>query len=200
VNKLEGSRISVSKQAGVSRSGYVFAGWSDGATIYRPLDNYTLGLNDVTLTAVWTPLYRLTFLYNGPGNYVSAKSATQGTPVVLPRPTLVGFAFAGWTCDRAGNLGLQSTYAMQASDDTCRAQWAILRTVVYRAGSGRGSTPTTSRAATGSTFIVASAYGLSLRGATFVGWTDGVTLYQPGDSYGVGDSNVTLTAVFLRST
>jgi len=196
VNKLEGSRISVSKQAGVSRSGYVFAGWSDGATLYRPLDNYTLGLNDVTLTAVWTPLYKVSFRFNGPGNYVSAKSATQGSVVATPRATLVGYALAGWACDIAGNIGLQTTYTMGASDDTCRAQWAPLRTIIYRAGTGRGSTPATSRTAQGSEFIVASAYGLSLRGATFVGWTDGVTLYQPGDSYGVGNSNVTLTAVF----
>ncbi|WP_373127529.1 InlB B-repeat-containing protein [Dielma fastidiosa] len=36
-----------------NRSGYEFAGWSDGTTTYAPSSDYTVPDTDVTLTAVW---------------------------------------------------------------------------------------------------------------------------------------------------
>ena len=44
----------VATDAGISRSGFTFSGWSDGTTPYEAGDIYTIGTSNVTLTAQWT--------------------------------------------------------------------------------------------------------------------------------------------------
>ena len=44
----------VATDAGISRSGFTFSGWSDGTTTYQAGDIYTLVASNVTLTARWT--------------------------------------------------------------------------------------------------------------------------------------------------
>jgi uncharacterized repeat protein (TIGR02543 family) len=46
----------------------------------------------------------------------------------------------------------------------------------------------------GSEIIIDTDSGISRSGFTFAGWNDGTTTFQPGASYTVGTSNVTLTA------
>ena len=41
-------------EADFVRTGYVFGGWADGATIYQPYDKYLIGREDKVLQAVWT--------------------------------------------------------------------------------------------------------------------------------------------------
>lgn len=58
------------------RTGYIFAGWSDGETTYTE-DNtsFTVGSDDVVLTAQWTPItYKVNF---NSGNGGSGESQTQ---------------------------------------------------------------------------------------------------------------------------
>jgi uncharacterized repeat protein (TIGR02543 family) len=65
-----GYALAVDTDAGISRSGFTFSGWSDGTTIYQVGDIYTIGSNNITLTAQW-----------------SAVPVTQA-PAPTPSPTL----------------------------------------------------------------------------------------------------------------
>jgi uncharacterized repeat protein (TIGR02543 family) len=49
-----GYELVVGTDAGISRSGFTFSGWSDGTTTYQAGDIYTLVTSNVTLTAQWT--------------------------------------------------------------------------------------------------------------------------------------------------
>jgi uncharacterized repeat protein (TIGR02543 family) len=45
--------VVVATDAGISRSGFTFSGWSDGSTAYQPGDIYTVATSNLTLTAQW---------------------------------------------------------------------------------------------------------------------------------------------------
>jgi hypothetical protein len=68
--------------------------------------------------------------------------------------------------------------------------------VVYSSGGGAGNVPTQSAIAQGATFSVA-ANSLTYLGYNFAGWTDGTNTFQPGSTYTMGSSPVTLTAVWV---
>jgi len=68
--------------------------------------------------------------------------------------------------------------------------------VSYASAGGTGSNPTQSAIAQGDTFTVAS-NSLTNPGFNFVGWTDGTNTYQPGATYTMGSSAVTLTALWI---
>ncbi|RPI61195.1 MAG: hypothetical protein EHM48_06050, partial [Planctomycetaceae bacterium] len=65
--------------------------------------------------------------------------------------------------------------------------------VTYAAGGGTGTVPTQANVPVGDSFIVAD-NTLTRTGYGFAGWSDGTNIYQPGDTYTTGNSNVTLTA------
>jgi uncharacterized repeat protein (TIGR02543 family) len=50
------SELAIADDAGISRSGFTFAGWNDGTTTYQPGASYTLGTSNVTFTAQWTEI------------------------------------------------------------------------------------------------------------------------------------------------
>jgi uncharacterized repeat protein (TIGR02543 family) len=49
-----GYSLAVATDAGISRSGFTFSGWSDGTTTYQVGDIYTIGTSNITLTAEWS--------------------------------------------------------------------------------------------------------------------------------------------------
>jgi len=67
--------------------------------------------------------------------------------------------------------------------------------VTYANGGGAGTLPTQSALASAATFTVA-ANTLTYPGYNFAGWTDGTNTYQPGATYTMGSSPVTLTALW----
>ena len=69
-------------------------------------------------------------------------------------------------------------------------------TVTYSAGAGTGTVPTQNPVVDFGSFTVASGGSLSNPGYSFAGWSDGTTTYQPGSTYTVGSTPVTLTAVW----
>jgi uncharacterized repeat protein (TIGR02543 family) len=70
--------LAVDTDAGISRSGFTFSGWSDGTTIYQVGDIYTIGSNNITLTAQWSAV---------PVTQAPAPTPTPTpTPTVTPRP------------------------------------------------------------------------------------------------------------------
>lgn len=69
-------------------------------------------------------------------------------------------------------------------------------TVTYNAGDGSGTVPTGNSYAPGVTVTVANRGGVTHETKGFRGWTDGVNIYDPGETFEMGSSDVTLTAVW----
>lgn len=110
------------------------------------------------------------------------------------------YAFTGWLY--TGNIVYQpgDQLTMPAKNVTLTAQWAAVTnyTVTYDLDGGtyKGSSeaPTESKKLEGETFTVADA--AEKVNCVFGGWNDGTKTYQPGETYTVGTSNVTLKAVW----
>jgi len=68
-------------------------------------------------------------------------------------------------------------------------------TITYDVVGGSASAPIQSNLAEGDSFIITTYYGTK-DGYVFRGWTDGTDVYAAGDTYAVGTSDVTLTAVW----
>lgn len=77
-----------------------------------------------------------------------------------------------------------------------------LYSIVYDLGAGTGTAPTQADLADGATFTVADAPGdlVPPSGKEFKCWNDGADDYDAGDTYTMGTSNVTLTAVYQDRT
>jgi uncharacterized repeat protein (TIGR02543 family) len=94
---------------GITRTGYDFAGWSDGAAILGAGATYTVGLTNITLTAQWTPkVYTVTYDWNGgSGTSVAPVNYTVGTTgITLSGATdhvKDGFQFGGWALTVGGD-------------------------------------------------------------------------------------------------
>ena len=127
--QLEGTTFAVADGSTLTRSGYVFTGWSDGTNIYQPDAVYSVGsyLNPITLTAQWTVVFNVTY---SPG-------AGSGTPPIdlgtyragdtfeiLAGTDLSnsGFTFSGWK-DAARTYQPADMYTVGSSNVTLTAQW-----------------------------------------------------------------------------
>jgi uncharacterized repeat protein (TIGR02543 family) len=71
-------------------------------------------------------------------------------------------------------------------------------TVTYVVDGGSVPAPVQSALSEGRSFIIAD-YDGTKDGYTFEGWSDGTDVYQAGDEYVMGTSDVTLTAVWETS-
>lgn len=128
----------------ISRTGYTFAGWSDGTNNYGAGANYTIGTSDVSLTAQWTPnVYTITYDWNGGrGSAEADASYTVGNsaltlPLVGDR-VKDGYEFSGWSTTPAGDL-LGLTYTPTESR-TLYAIWGTgSYTVAFNAGRGNNA-------------------------------------------------------------
>jgi len=123
---------------------------------------------------------------NSGNNTVSEIDASTG--LIVGSPISVGSLPCGITSDgtHVWVANIQSNSVSEISFNS---------SVTYANGGGTGSVPTQSSLAASSTFIVAAS-SLSYPGYAFSGWTDGVNTYRPGDTYTIGSTNVTLTAVW----
>lgn len=151
--------------------------------------------NNSTVTTVV-----VTFSSNYTGGAASTTqtvNAGVATALTTNSFTRTGYTFAGWNTVANGS---GTSYANGASLTTNAAitlfaQWtAVSQTVTYRAGGATGTVPVQANVGTDGTFTVATAANLSRPGYTFDGWSDGTSKYQPGATYTVGTSAVTLTA------
>ena len=133
----------------ISRTGYSFAGWSDGTLTYGAGATYTVSSSDVTLTAQWTPnVYTITYDWNGgSGSSTSSASYTVGnSAVTLP---LVGdhvkdgYLFGGWSTSSSGtSVGL--TYTPTSSLILYAVWGSGTFTITYNANGGSTGTASAS--------------------------------------------------------
>lgn len=121
-----------------------------------------------------------------------ASSSTSVTVPNLTNETAYTFRVA------AINPGGISAYSAASSSATPRAPRFG---VTYAAGAGAGTLPTDSNVfLPGESATLLAAPLLAKPNFTFAGWSNGTTVYQPGNSYVLGSSNVTLTAQWVQNS
>jgi len=205
------SRITLPGGNGLSRSGYIFAGWNTNAggtgTNYNAGESY-LPAADITLYAKWNPAYTVSFNINGAtsGSAPAAQTVVVGSSITLPSGiglTKTGYTFAGWNIDAAGtgtNYNAGESYT-PTKNITLYARW-LAYTVTFSINGGTGTTPTVQTVAAGSSITLPNGNGLSKNGFTFGGWNTNVagtgTNYNAGESY-TPTANITLYARWLNN-
>ena len=133
------------------------------------------------------------------GHAPSVVIGTSGTRITLESINADGFRFNGWT-DGTTTYQAGSEYAITESEIILTALWVAIPThsVIYDVNGGLISAPVQEDVAEGSSFIVASYEGTK-KDYTFAGWNDGINDYAAGSTYVMGNSNVTLTAIWDES-
>lgn len=141
------------------------------------------------------PIYRTITLEYADGETPDGSlEVVDGTAATKPAdPTWEHHRFDGWY-DGSDPYDWSETVG---GDLTLTAHWTQLYTVTYAAGDAgaTGDAPTQADKAATETFKVA-ANTFELAGKVFDHWNDGSADYNPNDTYTVGTSNVTLTAVW----
>ena len=162
--------------AETTRTGYTFAGWSDGTNLYGAGSTYYVSSAAVIMTAQWTPrTYSIFYDWNGgTGSSTNPDSFTTGnTPVTLP---LVGdhvkdgYSFNGWAASRDGLL-ISGGYS-PTQDATLYAIWGSgSYTVTFNATGGTVS-PSTATVSNGTSLSLPTPTRTSYQ---FDGWIDDLT-------------------------
>ena len=173
-----------------------------------------MGSANVTLYAVWTHTYNVTYDPNGStggsvpidANYYSpgALVNVMGNPGSLVRTS---FVFAGWNTQANGSGTTYTqgqSFTMGSANMTLYAAWIPTYSVTYNAnGSTGGSVPTDSNHyLQGATVTVLGAGSLINTGYAFAGWTASTTgvagaSYSIGSTFTMGSANVNLYAVWI---
>jgi LPXTG-motif cell wall-anchored protein len=112
-------------------------------------------------------------------------------------PVKAGYDFGGWS-DYWGTIyDNGASFPMGGVAETLTAVWVTPTfSVTYNLDGGSGTLPTQSALESGATFQLPSSEGISFDGYTFLHWSDGSESYAPGETYTIGESDVTLTAVW----
>jgi uncharacterized repeat protein (TIGR02543 family) len=87
------------------RNYWTFAGWSDGSTTTAANTLYTVGTENVTLTALWTRNASPVTFASQNWQAATVVSTNQGNSATAPtNPTWYGYNFKGWSETTAGSL------------------------------------------------------------------------------------------------
>lgn len=190
-----------------TRVGYTFAGWLDqNGTLVSDLDSGTPGIQTTVtstryiLAASWTAVdYTITYVSSGSTAPTQSPLNIGQTFAVGAAVTRDNFRFNGWS-DGNATYWPDTDYVVGSTNITLTALWIALYSVTYSEGLGTGLPPSDSVSyQTDDTFRVLDDPGLERVDFSFSGWSDGTTTYQPGASYTVGTSNITLTAQWLQN-
>jgi uncharacterized repeat protein (TIGR02543 family) len=183
-----------------TRTGYNFNGWTDGSNTYLANVSYTMGINNVTLTATWTPqIYSVTYDANTATGSASrtTDSYTYGTPAInLPTVgsmVLTGYTFGGWSTTNSGSA-ISGAYT-PAATITLYAVWVPnVYSVAFNINGATGTVPTTQSYTVGTAALgLSNGSGLNYPGYSFSGWSDGTRTYT--SSY-TPTSSLTMYAVW----
>lgn len=127
VSVLSGSTFATPANT-YTRTGYTFAGWSDGLTTYAATATYPSSgtvASNVTLTAQWTANTLTVTTDEQGGTTIENASTTTGASMSSPgTPTRSGYTFTGWFATTSGGSAITFPYAHgQTADFTLYAQW-----------------------------------------------------------------------------
>jgi uncharacterized repeat protein (TIGR02543 family) len=171
------------------RTGYNFAGWSDGTTTYAAGATVTMGANNITLTATWTPAtYTITYLLNGgSGNIPSPTSFNFGAShTIAAGVTKANSNFTGWS-NGSNTYSPGATFTVGARNETFTAQFAgtIYALSFALNGAETGTVPASITGTITDSFILPTSTGLERTGYSFGGWREGSNTYSAGsNNYG----------------
>jgi uncharacterized repeat protein (TIGR02543 family) len=151
VSNPVGSSTTLPTAAGVSKSGYTFAGWNtaaDGSGLaYLGGATYVFTGNQ-TLYAQWTPdVYVVTYSSNGGSvSPLSSSYTFANTGLTLPTPTNSGYVFSGWFTTVSGGtlVGLAGASFTPSGSVTLFAQWTPDVYVVTYSSNGGSVSPLSS--------------------------------------------------------
>ena len=182
---------------------HAFMGWSDGTSVYQGGSSYLLGETSPTFTALWAKIFAVRYSFNGgtpaaltsdidPECLAAGNTCTDGQIITAnAAPTRTGYTFAGWV-DQNNVAVVGSTFTVASNRYLLYATWTPENYAITYNTAG-GSTPeATFTKQLGQSFTVAAAP--TKTGHTFTGWSDGTTIVNPGVTYNVSTSPVTLTA------
>ena len=125
--------------------GFVFAGWTDGTTIYQPGDDYTFSIGNRKLTAVWK--FIVNFDRNGgEGETIESVKVTKGKGYqTINFPDLTGtregYKFLGWSLDKDATSATYTsgTHNITITESqTFYAIWKVYKTFTFNANGGEG--------------------------------------------------------------
>jgi len=158
----------------LSRTGYTFDGWTNGASTIAVNGNFTI-LADSVLTAKWTPI-NYTISYNSDGGSEASGSFTKqigqsftvGSAVFKP-----GYNFTGWW-NGTTLIGADAVIVVGSSSISYTAQWvAKVYRIAYDWNGGRGTAVSDVDYTFGTTAITLPVVGDRVRdGFTFAGWSE----------------------------
>jgi len=187
-----------------TKEGYTFAGWTDGTYAYAAGEQFTMPKGNVTFTPYWA---KSGAAANLSVTYAAGAEGVQGTlpsdtntyaaggivTVQSGEVTREGYRFMGWS-NGSKTYAAGEKLFMGESGLTLTAVWAQVFTVKYEAEEYEGELPEQALYAAGEILTVPSTL-LEKEGFDFVGWTDGINLYEAGARIEV-NGDMTLTAVF----
>ena len=161
-----------------TKTGYDFAGWAEsenGSKVYSDGDSYTMGTENATLYALWTPkTYKITYNLNG-GQLAVENKATyniETATFTLNNPTKRGYEFNGWSGSNltGGENQAVSIETGTYGELTFTANWtAIEYSITYNLNEG------TNNSANPKTYTIEQEVRLQdpeRKGYKFSGWTD----------------------------
>jgi uncharacterized repeat protein (TIGR02543 family) len=193
----------VSATTVIDSAQHAFMGWSDGSSVYQRGTTYLLGETAPTFSAIWAKIFAVRYAFNGgtPATgttdidsecLAAGNTCTDGQVITAhAAPTRVGYTFAGWV-DQNNVAVTGSTFTVASNRYLLYATWTPENYAITYNTAGGSTAPATFTKQLGQTFTVAP--GPTKTGHTFTGWSDGTTVVNPGVTYNVSTSPVTLTA------
>jgi len=190
-NYAPGATVTLADQGDLAYNGCTFGGWEDvSGYVYQASDTFSMPAAPVTLTAVWSTIYRI-LTYN-PANgivpvtlsYVPGDTVTVAGQGDLTDNT---YAFDGWK-DASGHV-------YQAGDTFTMPETPVTLTAVWNAGGGGGHGSSTATNVSTTTTIASSSTGTitpSTGGTVWLNSEAGVTI--PNDALqGSASATVSIT-------
>ena len=192
-----------------TRTGYKFAGWTDGVNGYAAGDTIVMPEGGLTLYPRWisnsasTQKHSVTYQKAGTEEGTlptDSNTYAEGELVTLKEAnlTLANHRFVGWN-DGIKTYSAGSKIFMGSEDITLTAVWKEIFTVSYAAGATDfvGELPEPEEYVSGDVVVLKNAT-ISREGYVFVGWKSSVggddKIYAPGDVFTMLDEQVTFTA------
>ena len=191
-----------------TKEGFIFAGWrsSFGGTVYQANDTFQMPGINVTLTAQWQPeeaTYTVSTSVDGAVTPVAdGLKANALYKIEAADPTKDGYVFTGWLLSSTGTIVHNGdTFNMPAGNVVLTAQWekeAESYTVTYKNGEASESAGSYKAGE----WVNVKEAPAAAAGQTFKGWESNVggTVYQPGKTFEMPDTNVVLTAIWDSET
>ena len=203
--KVVGNTITLPASNTMSKTGYVFAGWSDGTTTYPGGATWTVPASDnnFTLTAQWiTQTLSYSYDTNVGGTAPTGGTKTYGQTLVLAASTglsKTGYTFGGWNDGSTTHLA-GASITLNASK-VYVAQWSAQSySITYDGNSPSAGSVTSGSYVAGGVPYAIAANGFTKIGYTFAGWKDASNnSFTVGAGYSTA-ANLTLIAQWTASS